>query len=350
MQVIDVKTNQPYKVHIGEGLLQHLADFLPLGLTPCKAVLVTDDNVEPLYAPAVTKTLTAAGFTVFQYVIPHGEGSKSQTQLFSLLEFMAQNRINRSDCLFALGGGVVGDLTGFAASIYLRGVAFVQLPTTLLAACDSSVGGKTAINLPAGKNLVGSFYQPRAVICDTATFATLPAQVFCDGMAEVIKYGMIADRALLLTLQKGVLPYLETVLARCVEIKAHIVEQDTFDTSVRQLLNFGHTVGHAVEAASDFTIPHGNGVAIGMATVCRAWAALGHCKEDIYDCLRELLQKYGLPDRCHYSAETLWNMALSDKKSTQNGVQLIVPAALGNCKIAPVSSQELLAVLKAGLA
>ncbi len=349
MQVIDVKTNRPYKVHIGEGLLQRLSDFLPADLTHCKAVLVTDDNVDPLYAPAVTQTLTAAGFTVFKYVVPHGEGSKSQAQLFSLLEYMAQNHINRSDCMFALGGGVVGDLTGFAASVYLRGVSFVQLPTTLLAACDSSVGGKTAVNLPTGKNLVGSFYQPRAVICDTATFATLPAQVFSDGMAEVIKYGMIADRALLATLQEGVLPYLETVLARCVKIKAHIVEQDTFDTSIRQLLNFGHTVGHAVEAASEFTIPHGNGVAIGMATVTRALVALGHCEKDIYDCLRILLQKYGLPDRCSYSAETLWNIALSDKKSTQNGVQLIVPATLGNCKIAPVSSQELLDILKAGL-
>ncbi len=349
MQTVSVKTNKPYNVYIGTGLLPRLAEFLPKDLKIGKAILVTDDNVAPLYARTVTKALESAGFTVYAFVIPHGEPSKCQAELFRLLDFMAQRHINRADCMFALGGGVVGDLTGFAASVYLRGIAFVQLPTTVLAACDSSVGGKTAIDLPAGKNLVGSFYQPRAVICDYQTFATLPGEIFADGMAEVIKYGMIVDRALIETLKGDILSCLEQVLTRCVQIKANIVEQDTFDTSIRQLLNFGHTVGHAIEAASEYTIPHGSAVAMGMAIVSRGCAALGMCTQEVPDTLLRLLKKYGLPDGCNYSAEQLHEITLHDKKSTTDGVQLIVPTGLGKCTIAPTASADVLKIIKAGL-
>ncbi len=349
MQTVNVKTNKPYNVYIGKGILPRLAEFLPKDLKRGKAVLVTDDNVDPLYAPVVTAALESVGFVVYKFVIPHGEPSKSQGELFRLLDFMAQCHINRADCMFALGGGVVGDLTGFAASIYLRGIAFVQLPTTVLAACDSSVGGKTAIDLPAGKNLVGSFYQPRAVICDYQTFVTLPGEIFSDGMAEVIKYGMIVDRALIETLKGDILSCLEQILARCVQIKADIVEQDTFDTSIRQLLNFGHTVGHAIEAASEYTIPHGSAVAMGMAIVSRGCAALGLCDREVPDTLLRLLKKYSLPDGCNYSAEQLHKITLHDKKSTADGVQLIVPTVLGKCTIVPTASADVLKIIKAGL-
>ncbi len=349
MQTVNVKTNKPYNVYIGTGLLPRLAEFLPGDIKIGKAVLVSDDNVAPLYAEVVTKALKSAGFSVHTFIIPHGETSKCQAQLFKLLEFMAEHHVNRADCMFALGGGVVGDLTGFAASIYLRGVPFVQLPTTVLAACDSSVGGKTAIDLPAGKNLVGSFYQPRAVICDYSTFDTLPKAIFSDGMAEVIKYGMLTDRALLDTLNGDISVCLEQVLARCVQIKADIVEQDTFDTTVRQLLNFGHTVGHAIEAASEYTLPHGSAVAIGMAIISRGCAALGMCHKDVPDTLLKLLNKYALPHRCNYTAEALYKITLHDKKSTADGVQLIVPTVLGKCVIAPTASADVLRIIKAGL-
>ena len=255
---IDVKTSKAYQVHIGSGLLSQLGQRLRDVCQAQKAVIVSDTNVFPLYGEIAFKSLENAGFQVLSFVFPAGEESKNAATYLQLLNFLAESQVTRSDCLVALGGGVVGDLTGFAAATYLRGIAYVQVPTTLLAAVDSSVGGKTAIDLPAGKNLVGAFCQPKMVLCDPDTLKTLPEDIFRDGCAEVIKYGVLYDPKLFEELtERGLSFPRETVIARCVELKRNVVMEDEFDTGSRMKLNFGHTIGHGVEAKSNFAVSHG---------------------------------------------------------------------------------------------
>jgi 3-dehydroquinate synthase len=213
------------------------------------------------------------------------------------MSFMAQNRITRSDCIFALGGGVVGDLGGFAAATYLRGVEFIQIPTTLLAMVDSSVGGKTAIDIPEGKNLIGAFYQPSLVICDYTTLDTLPPSVFADGCAEVIKYGIINDRALFHKLQSPIMPQIEDVIENCVRNKRDIVNMDEHDVGIRQLLNLGHTPAHSIETLSNFEISHGSAVAMGIVLIARAAVAQGYCPADDLEEILNILHAY----ECLYS-------------------------------------------------
>ncbi|MBQ2812197.1 MAG: 3-dehydroquinate synthase, partial [Clostridia bacterium] len=303
---IDVKAGKPYSVKIGKGLLDKAGEEAKaLGLDG-KALIVSDDNVAALYIEKASAALEKSGFEVFSFVIPHGESSKSAENLLAILEFAAENAFSRTDTFFALGGGVVGDLCGFAAAVYMRGTNFVQLPTTLLAAVDSSVGGKTAIDLEAGKNLAGAFYQPKLVLCDTDTFDTLPDEEFSNGMAEVIKYGMFCDGGFLDILTESNTD-IEEIVARCVAIKARVVEADEFDKGERMFLNFGHTVAHAVENLSGYTTPHGSAVAIGMAVITKAAIALGKCESKTFDILVELLKKYRLPFECPYGIDEVYN-------------------------------------------
>lgn len=347
MITVEVHASKAYNVCVGSGLLARAGELATKVLSPCRALILTDDHVAPLYAETLAASLSAAGFSPEIYVVPHGEGSKSLDTLGTLLEHLAANHYTRTDAMFALGGGVVGDLCGFCASIYLRGIPFVQVPTTLLAAVDSSVGGKTAVNLKAGKNLSGSFYQPRLVICDPDTLATLPPEIFADGCAEVIKYGVINDRALFSMLERGISPASEQIIARCVQNKRDVVEKDEFDTGMRQLLNLGHTIAHAIEKLSDFQISHGSAVAMGTVRIMRAAVAHGLCPERDLDALIKLTKQLSLPTECPYDAAALAAVAGSDKKRSGSCLTLIVPFGIGDSRLYPISAADLQAWLEA---
>ena len=345
---INVNAGKTYNVKIGKGLLDKTGkEAKALGLDG-KALIISDDSVAALYIERVTASLNEAGFEVFSFVIPHGEASKSAENLLAILEFAAENAFSRTDTFFALGGGVVGDLCGFAAAVYMRGANFVQLPTTLLAAVDSSVGGKTAIDLEAGKNLVGAFYQPGLVLCDTDTFDTLPDEEFSNGMAEVIKYGMFCDGEFLDILTQSNTD-IESIIARCVQIKARVVEADEFDKGERMFLNFGHTVAHAVENLSGYTIPHGSAVATGMAVIAKAAVALGKCENEVYETLIDLLKKYNLPCECPYGVEEVFEVTLKDKKNAHGKITLVIPTGKGESVLQKCDYNELKKIITLGL-
>lgn len=350
MKTITVSASAQYDVHIGAGLLRTVG---PEAAKLCKgraAAIISDSTVWPLYGQTVSTSLSDAGFSVVNYVFPAGESSKNGTVYLDILNFLAEKEVTRTDCLIALGGGVVGDMTGFVAATYLRGIPFIQLPTTLLAAVDSSVGGKTAIDLPAGKNLAGAFYQPKLVLCDTDTLATLPEDVFRDGCAEVIKYGILYDPDLFTYLADQGLEFdREAVIARCVELKRNVVMEDEFDTGSRMKLNLGHTIGHGIEAQSDFAVSHGKAVAMGMAIVSRAASALGICDAQTRDTILQLLRIFGLPTQTKCTAQEIYDSALSDKKRKGNSVNLIVPERIGSCTIRPTPITELKSFIEAGL-
>ena len=350
MTTVTVRASRPYEVTIGRGLLDTVGRQAAGQWKGRSAAVVSDSTVAPLDLNRVKDSLERAGFQVHSFVFPAGEDQKNGGTYLKLLEFLAARRLTRADGLIALGGGVVGDLAGFAAATFLRGIGFLQLPTTLLAAVDSSVGGKTAIDLTNGKNLAGAFYQPQAVLCDLDTLDTLPAEVFADGCAEVIKYGMIGDPALLARLETvdfRVDP--EELVARCVAQKRDLVEQDEFDTGARQLLNLGHTLGHGVEACSGYTVSHGRAVAIGMTLVTRAAVAFGRCPAEVLPRLRRLLERYGLPDATAYSAQALYEKTLSDKKRSGDTISLVVPIAWGASQLVRIPVSELPAWIERGL-
>ena len=350
MTTVTVRASRPYEVTIGRGLLDTVGRQAAGQWKGRSAAVVSDSTVAPLYLNRVKDSLERAGFQVHSFVFPAGEDQKNGGTYLKLLEFLAARRLTRADGLIALGGGVVGDLAGFAAATFLRGIGFLQLPTTLLAAVDSSVGGKTAIDLTNGKNLAGAFYQPQAVLCDLDTLDTLPAEVFADGCAEVIKYGMIGDPALLARLETvDFRADPEELVARCVAQKRDLVEQDEFDTGARQLLNLGHTLGHGVEACSGYTVSHGRAVAIGMTLVTRAAVAFGRCPAEVLPRLRRLLERYGLPDATAYSAQALYEKTLSDKKRSGDTISLVVPIAGGASQLVRIPVSELPAWIERGL-
>ncbi len=345
MRTIKVTASKSYEVMIGTGLLNSLGQhLLPIFKKTCKIAIISDSNVWPIYGKITEKALIDAGFSVVNFVFSAGESSKTADTYLQILNFLAKNHLTRSDAVLALGGGVTGDMTGFVAATYLRGIRYIQVPTTLLAMVDSSVGGKTAIDLPAGKNLVGAFYQPCLVLCDLDTLHTLPESVFCDGCAEVIKYGVLYDRTLFDHLSaKGLDFDRETVIARCIELKRNVVAEDEFDTGARQKLNLGHTIGHGIETQSNFSITHGQAVAIGMAIVSKAG-----CKA-IYDELCNLLKKFKLPATTVFSANQLYTSALSDKKRAGSTVNLIIPREIGHCEIVPTPVENLESFIEEGL-
>ena len=344
MNTVQVRASREYSVLIGSGLLSRLGDEAAKVCVPGKAAIVSDSNVWPLYGEIASRSLEKAGFISESFVFPAGENSKNGENYLSILNFLAEKQITRSDLIIALGGGVVGDLAGFAAATYLRGVDFIQVPTTLLAAVDSSVGGKTAIDLPAGKNLAGCFYQPKLVLCDTDALSSLPEDIFQDGCAEVIKYGVLYDPQLFAQLEQTGLSFdRETVITRCVELKRDAVEADEFDLGLRMKLNLGHTIGHSIEKMSNFEISHGKAVAMGMAMVAKS----ANCPDT--DRICRCLTAFGLPTKTDYSAVELLNAALSDKKRAGGSVNLIIPEVIGQCAIRPTPITELLSFIEAGL-
>ncbi len=347
MNTVRVNAGHRYDVLIGRNLLRELACYAAAVTQTGKFAVVTDSNVSPLY---LATALSSLPDDTCVFTVPAGETSKNGQNYLKILNFLAENRLTRGDCLIALGGGVVGDLTGFAAATYLRGIAYIQVPTTLLAAVDSSVGGKTAIDLPAGKNLAGAFYQPSLVVCDIDCLNTLPQTVFRDGCAEVIKYSVLYDKALFDTLmQSGIDFDRERVITRCVELKRDVVACDEFDRGARQLLNFGHTVGHGVEACSGFSVSHGCAVAIGMAIVSRAAEKYGLCDKETADAVGAILRRFALPSETDFTPQMLARSALSDKKRMGETVNLIVPERIGKCTILPTPIDKLEAFIEAGM-
>lgn len=339
MNTIRVTASRPYDVVIGSGVLEELGARAAALLPGRSVCIVSDDTVAALYERQARQSLEAAGFRVVRYVFPHGEKSKSGESFLALLGFLAQSRLTRADALVALGGGVTGDLTGFAAACYLRGISYIQVPTTLLAMVDSSVGGKTAIDLPEGKNLCGAFWQPSLVLCDTDALQTLPRETFRDGCAEVIKYGVLGSRPLFDRLKGS--PDWTEVVCTCVSMKRDIVQDDEFDTGRRQLLNLGHTLGHAIEKNSAFTLSHGQCVAIGMAMIARAAEKKGLCSAETCSELLALLRQYDLPTETTQSAPDILAAALSDKKRQGQTLTLVVPRAIGQCELKKIPVETL---------
>ena len=348
MTNIDVKASKCYTVTVGHGLLAQTGRRLLAVHEPCRVLVVTDETVAPLWSDAALASLASAGFAAERYVVPPGETSKSLAALGGLLEHLAGAGYTRGDLLCALGGGVVGDLTGFAASVYQRGVDFIQLPTTVLAAVDSSVGGKTAINLTAGKNLAGSFWQPLMVLCDCDTLGTLPRDIYADGLAEVIKYGVLADAELFRMLASEQPLDEEAVIARCVAIKRDYVQGDEFDRGDRAFLNLGHTFGHAVERASGFTVPHGRAVAIGLAMAARVSCARGLCDDGTVEQIQAALARHGLPMRSDFDAETLSRYAAGDKKRQGDTVRFVLMRGIGDCLLQDIPLADLQRLFQIG--
>ncbi|MDR0321449.1 MAG: 3-dehydroquinate synthase [Treponema sp.] len=349
MRSVTINASKTYDILIGDGLLSQAGEKIAAVCKGESALIVTDDAVNALYGSAVEQSLQKAGYKTDRFVFQNGEQSKNLETYTSILSALAKTNISRSDVLVALGGGVTGDMAGFAAATYLRGIRFVQIPTTLLAMVDSSVGGKTAVDLPSGKNQVGVFYQPDIVLCDYSTLKTLPEEFFTDGCAEVIKHGVILSAELFDLLKKPILPQMEDIIARNVTIKSDIVMQDERETGIRQILNFGHTIGHGIEKHSNYRISHGKAVAIGMVVASRGAWRMGLCSEDCHTEIVDMVKQYRLPDKTDITPEQLISAAFFDKKRSGKNISLIIPEKIGKCVIKSFSMDELAAFIKMGM-
>lgn len=350
MRSVTVKTSATYEVLIGSGLLQKAGEKVKKVISPCKAAIVTDSTVVHLYEETVRKSLTEAGFSVCTFVFPAGEASKNMHTLSHLLEFLAKEEMTRTDMIVALGGGVTGDLAGFGAAVYLRGISFVQIPTTFLAAIDSSVGGKTAVDLEAGKNLAGAFYQPKLVLCDTDVLQTLPEVVFADGIAEALKYGVLGDAALFEKIAGGDFRQdLEEIIETCVSMKRDVVEEDEFDTGKRQLLNLGHTFGHAIEQKSHFQMTHGHAVAIGMHLIAKAAEAKGIAEKGTAAAIAKALEQNQLPKETEFSPAEVAEGTLRDKKRRGGTISFVFPKKIGDCEIVKIPVEEVEALARTAM-
>ena len=328
-----------YPVLIGSNLQRDLRNVITR-LDPTAAAIVTDSNVRP-WALKVAKAIKRAGLKTSIHVIPASERSKSMAQLQGVLSFLERQRIDRSGCVIAVGGGMVGDLAGFAASVWQRGVRLVAVPTTLLAMVDSSIGGKTGVNGRRSKNAIGAFWQPSAVISDIAAIETLPEPAYRDAFAEVVKYAVAMDRGLFELLQRNS-PRLverdpsmvERVVFRCVAAKALVVAKDERERGPRAILNYGHTAGHALEAATGFRVTHGRAVAFGMRVAARIALSMELCSKRLVDSQDELLDSFGLPDLPPRADPKRVLAAISlDKKARRGKVVWVMPRRLGHAEI-----------------
>lgn len=355
---LDVDTGRPYRVHIGTYLLEQVGAVARNAAGGNKAVIVTDSNVGPLYAQPVRLSLEKAGYTVDVFTFEAGEEHKRLTTISDILEFMAVKQLTRKDIVVALGGGVVGDMAGFAAASYMRGIEFIQVPTSLLAMVDSSVGGKTGVDLAAGKNLAGAFWQPAAVLADVGCLNTLSPQQFADGCGEVIKHGVIADAELFEELEKTPLTLellqkdvdrVSLLVARNIDIKRAVVAADERETGQRKLLNFGHSIGHAVEACEEYKLGHGNCVAIGMCAMSRASASLGFCDGEVADRIWDLCQRHGLETACRFTDDQVYHEALHDKKRSGDAIDIVIPHRIGACSIESVALEYFHDLIRRGL-
>ncbi|MGL5207504.1 MAG: 3-dehydroquinate synthase [Acidaminococcaceae bacterium] len=351
----EVKVNlgkRSYDIKIARGLLDKIGSEVRCLSKADKVAVITDANVDALYGEALQSALEAEGFYVCRIVMEPGEKSKNLETLGQVYAKMAAFGMTRSDLVITFGGGVPGDLGGFAAATFLRGIDFIQVPTSLLAQIDSSVGGKVAIDLPAGKNLVGSFYQPLAVFIDPELLSSLPQRYLHDGLAEAIKYGCIRSSSLFDKLQKiendeKLLFDIESIIKECCAIKARIVEMDEFDTGERMLLNFGHTIGHAVEKYYNYdTYTHGEGVGIGMLALTEQTEKLGITEKGSAALIRKILEQYGLPTEAVMAKDEVLQTIALDKKKAAGFITLVVLEKIGEARLLKIPCEELTAYIR----
>ena len=333
--------NNSYTIHIGQGILQDIGAYLSdMGLTK-QALVISDDNVGALYGEVVLASLQKAGFGAQLVCVPPGEASKSLSTAEKLYNAVIEAHLDRHSPIVALGGGVIGDLAGFVAATYLRGVPFVQVPTSLLAQVDSSVGGKVAVDHALGKNLIGAFYQPRIVIVDSEVLDTLPEREISAGLAEVIKHGIITDSNFFDFLQENYMQILEKdpvniekIILRNCEIKASVVERDEREDNVRMNLNFGHTIGHGVEAEAEYAYRHGEAVSIGMVGAALISFYMGLCSKATVDAVENILTRFNLPTRVRgIAVEALLAFLARDKKKIGNKINWVLLEKIGQVKI-----------------
>jgi len=341
-----------YDIHIGSGTLRYLGGALRAAGVPesTRVAVVSNTTVGPLYIDAVQAALARHGFSPFSCILPDGEEHKTLATVHDLYEQLLAGYLDRSGVVLALGGGVTGDMAGFAAATFMRGVRFVQVPTTLLSMTDASVGGKTGVDLPQGKNLVGAFKQPELVFIDLDVLETLPVPEQRSGMAEVLKHGVIGDAALfheLAAVDLGAVHVTPDLLARCIQVKNEIVQQDPFERGMRAVLNLGHTTGHALERLSGFSMRHGEGVAIGMIAAARISEALGRAVPGLVDEMAGVLSAAGLPVTCPALPATSITTAMRhDKKRRGKRLRWVLPTEIGTVVLADnVPEAVVLAVL-----
>lgn len=334
--------DRSYSIIIDNNCLARIGEDLAKRKIGNKYCIIADETVAGLYGKTVINSLTQHGMAVELITFPAGEKSKNIDMFGRLTRSLAQKKIDRKDAVIALGGGVTGDLAGFVAASYMRGIPFIQIPTTLLSQVDSSVGGKTGVDIPEGKNLVGAFYQPKIVYIDPDVLVTLDKNEILGGMAEVIKYGVIRDRKFFMFLasERDKMLALDNdtvkeVIYTCCSIKADVVAEDEHESDIRRILNYGHTIGHAVEAVSNFTLIHGKAVAIGMVAAARIAEMKGVLSKDTRALIEKVLRDYGLPTEVpdSFDREAIKSFILTDKKVVSGRVSYILPKNIGNVTI-----------------
>lgn len=346
MKKLTVNVNDRYDILIEKGLLSQAGTLIKDVLNAKKIVLISDTNVYPIYGDGIKNSLKDAGFQVFTYIFKAGEASKTTASVIKMVEFMAENALTRDDGVVALGGGVCGDMAGFAAAIYLRGIKFVQIPTSLLSQVDSSVGGKTAVDLPQGKNLCGAFHQPSLVIIDPDVLETLTDHYFADGMGEVIKAGCIKSEKLFERLEnENPKDFIEDMIYECLDIKRQVVENDEKERGERALLNFGHTCGHSIEKLWNFeTVSHGEAVGIGMVMITQVTEKLGITEKGTVDRIIKVLEKNNMKISDTHSVAEIVGAMNADKKRTANGIKFAVLKNIGESFIYPVENKDILKI------
>lgn len=346
---IRISVGEGYDVIIGQNLLEDCGKRIRDVMGERNCVIVSDSNIAPLYLDKVSASCKEAGINTQRFVFEAGEEQKNLSIFGEILGFLAEAHLTRKDFVIALGGGVTGDMAGFAAGCYMRGIPFVQIPTTVLSMVDSSVGGKCAVDLPQGKNLAGVFHQPSLVLCDTDTLSTLPPEIFADGCAEAVKTGILTGGELVKLLDReDPKEYLQRIISLCIAYKGGVVRRDEKEMGERKLLNLGHTAAHAIEKCSGYSVSHGRAVAIGTAMIARASDRLGWSLEPLGDPVETMLRRYGLPVSTGFTPEQLLDAALSDKKRAGKMTTIVVPMAIGHCILKNVDDEQLLEVFSAG--
>lgn len=343
MKKLTVNVGKTYEIIIEKGIMQECGAYIKKVSSAKKVCVITDSNVAPLYLDRVVSDLEKEGYEVFSFIFKAGESSKTTAVIVEMVEFLAEKGLTRKDLVVVLGGGVCGDMAGFAAAVYLRGIDFVQIPTTLLSQVDSSVGGKTGVDLPQGKNLCGAFHQPVLVLIDPLALHTLSDHYFSDGMGEVIKACCIKSAQLFEKIEnKDVKENIEEIIFECVDIKRGVVERDEKEQGERALLNFGHTIGHGIEKLHNFSgVSHGEAVGIGMLMISEIGEKAGLTEKGTADRIKAVLEKYNMKTSDNHSAESIIEAMQSDKKRTLNGINFVMLKSIGNSFIYPVENEKI---------
>lgn len=343
MKKLTVHVGKTYEILIEKGIMQNCGSYIKRVSNAKKVCVITDSNVAPLYLAQVVGSLEKEGYGVCSFTFKAGESSKTTKTVVEMVEYLAENGLTRKDLVVALGGGVCGDMAGFASAVYLRGIDFVQMPTTLLSQVDSSVGGKTGVDLPQGKNLCGAFHQPILVLMDPLALNTLSDHFFSDGMGEVIKAGCIKSAKLFEKLENtDVKENIEDIIFDCVDIKRGVVERDEKEQGERALLNFGHTIGHGIEKLYHFSgISHGEAVGVGMLMISEIGERAGLTEKGTAERIKKVLEKYNMKTSDAHSVEDIIQAMQSDKKRTASGINFVMLKSIGDSFIYPVENENI---------